>query len=195
MSRMVFLLEERSMKTLLDNLLPRLMPGISFICIPHEGKQDLEKSIPRKLRAWHEPETAFVVVRDNDGGDCVALKQKLKTLCKEAGRPDALVRIACQELEAWYFGDPAAMANAFEKSHLAKIGKKSRYRDPDTIQQPSKEIMKLIPEFQKISGARQMASHLSRDKNRSRSFQVTMDGITNIFKSLQNKRFLSQGKK
>lgn len=47
MSRIVFLLEERSMKTLLDGLLPRFLPGISFLCIPHEGKQDLEKSIPR----------------------------------------------------------------------------------------------------------------------------------------------------
>ena len=42
MNRIVFLLEERSMKTLLDGLLPRLMPDGAFICIPHEGKQDLE---------------------------------------------------------------------------------------------------------------------------------------------------------
>jgi len=46
MRRVVFLVEERSMKTLLDGLLPRLIPGRSFICIPHEGKQDLEKAFP-----------------------------------------------------------------------------------------------------------------------------------------------------
>jgi len=69
MSRVVFLLEERSMKILLEELLPRLVPGMPFICIPHEGKQDLEKSISRKLRAWREPGARFVVVRDNDGGD------------------------------------------------------------------------------------------------------------------------------
>ena len=28
---------------------------LSFLCVAHEGKQDLEKSIPRKLRAWREP--------------------------------------------------------------------------------------------------------------------------------------------
>jgi hypothetical protein len=84
MNRMVFLLEERSMKTLLDGLLPRLMPELPFICIPHEGKQDLEKSIPRKLRAWREPGARFVVVRDNDGGDCHALKQRLVALCNDA---------------------------------------------------------------------------------------------------------------
>jgi len=185
MSRMVFLLEERSMKTLLEGLLPRLMPEMPFICIPHEGKQDLEKSIPRKLRAWREPGARFVVVRDNDGGDCHALKQRLVALCNDATYSDVLVRIACQELEAWYFGEPAAMAEAFGNDRLTEIGNKSRYRDPDAIQQPSKEIVKLIPEFQKISGARRMASHLSRTGNRSRSYQVMMDGIERIFASMQ----------
>ncbi len=182
MSRVVFLLEERSMKTFLDGLLPRLMPEMPFICIPHEGKQDLEKSIPRKLRAWREPGVRFVVVRDNDGGDCYALKEKLVALCKDAGRADALVRIACQELEAWYFGQPAAMAEAFGNDQLVDIGNRSRYRDPDAIHQPSKEIVKLIPEFQKISGARRMAAHLSRDGNHSRSFQIMMDGIERLLK-------------
>ena len=35
------------MAVLLDGLLPRLYPGLPFQCIPHEGKSDLEKSIPR----------------------------------------------------------------------------------------------------------------------------------------------------
>ena len=51
MRRIIFLLEEYSMKVLLDGLLPRLVPGLQFLCVPHEGKQDLEKSVPRKLRA------------------------------------------------------------------------------------------------------------------------------------------------
>ena len=186
MSRMVFLLEERSMKTLLDGLLPRLMPEMPFICIPHEGKQDLEKSIPRKLRAWREPGAHFVVVQDNDSGDCHALKQRIVALCNETQRPDALVRIACQELEAWYFGEPTAMAQAFGNDQLSVIGNKARYRNPDAIQQPSREIVKLIPEFHKISGARRMASHLSRNGNHSRSFQVMMDGIERMFASMRH---------
>lgn len=181
MRRIVFLLEELSMKTLLDGLLPRVMPDVSFICVPHEGKQDLEKSIPRKLRAWREPGACFVVVQDNDGGDCRELKQRLAELCHAAGRPDTLVRIACQELEAWYIGEPEAMARAFENPRLAGIGERARYRDPDAVMQPSKEIVKLVPEFQKISGARKMAACLSRNGNRSRSFNVMMDGIERIF--------------
>ncbi len=185
MSRIVFLLEERSMKTLFDDMLPRLIPGIEFICIPHEGKQDLEKSIPRKLRAWSEPDARFVVIRDNDGADCHQVKDRLVSLCDDQVRDRVLVRIACQELEAWYFGEPAALAEAFENRNLKKIGNKSRYRDPDSIQQPSRELARLIPQFQKISGARRMASRLSRDGNRSGSFQVMMDGIERLYASIQ----------
>lgn len=184
MSRIVFLLEERSMKVLLDGLLPRLIPGISFICVPHEGKNDLEKSIPRKLRAWREPGVHFVIVRDNDGGDCHTVKQKLAALCATGGRTDTLVRIICQELEAWYFGDSAALAKAFDKDRLNEIGNKTKYRAPDKIQKPSKEIVKLIPEFNKISGARLMARYLSREKNRSHSFQVFLAGVEHMFENI-----------
>ena len=34
------------MKTLLDILLPRLFPDLLFQCVPHDGKNDLERSIP-----------------------------------------------------------------------------------------------------------------------------------------------------
>lgn len=172
------------MKTFLDDFLPRVIPGLAFICIPHEGKQDLEKSIPRKLRAWNEPSARFVVLRDNDGRDCRDLKRDLSTLCAHVGRSDVLIRIACQELEAWYFGDPTAMAEAFEDTTLSRIGKKARYRQPDAIAHPSKELERLVPSFQKISGARTMARFISCDRNVSRSFQVTMNGIKRAVESI-----------
>ncbi len=57
--RLVFLVAELSMKALLDGLLPRLMPGWvverDFMCVPHEGKSDLDTSAPRKLREWQFP--------------------------------------------------------------------------------------------------------------------------------------------
>ena len=177
MRRLVFLLEERSMKVLLDGLLPRLFPDLAFLCVPHEGKQDLEKSIPRKLRAWREPGVRFVVLRDNDGGDCQALKGQLRALCHSGGREDTLIRIACQELEAWYLGEPEALAEAFDKDQLRPIGRRARYRDPDAVVRPASALAELVPEFQKVSGARRMASRLSRERNRSRSFQVLIEGI------------------
>jgi Domain of unknown function (DUF4276) len=177
MSRIIFLLEERSMKVLLDGLLPRLAPNLRFLCVTHEGKQDLEKSIPRKLRGWREPGVRFVVLRDQDAEDCYSLKERLVSLCEAGGHSKALVRIACQELEAWYLGEPLALARAFGNRQLRKIGSKARYRDPDAVVRPSDEIEKLVPEFQKVSGARRMAVHLSRNGNRSRSFHALMNGI------------------
>ena len=93
MSHIVFLLEEPSMKILLEGLLPRLFPGLNYLCIAHDGKNDLDKSIPRKLKAWNDPQVRFVVLRDNDNGDCVQLKQRLRGMCAAAGRPETLVRI------------------------------------------------------------------------------------------------------
>lgn len=180
MSQIVFLLEEYSMKALLEGLLPRVFPDLSFLCVPHEGKQDLEKSIPRKLRAWKMPGVRFVVIRDKDAADCSVLKDELIALCQEGRRNDTLVRIACHELEAWYLGEPDALADAFGDDRLREIGSKARYRDPDAVVRPSDELSILCPAFQKVSGARLMARHLSRTRNRSRSFQVTFAGIERI---------------
>lgn len=168
------------MKSLLEGLLPRIFPDIMFQCIAHEGKDDLEKSIPRKLRAWREPGVRFVVLRDQDQGDCISLKQRLSDICEDAGRPDTLVRIVCYELESWYLGDPNALAEAFGKNHLRSISRRARFRDPDSVQQPSNELERLLPEFQKVSGARKMANFLSRERNTSVSFQVFISGIDRL---------------
>jgi hypothetical protein len=180
MSRLIFMLEEPSMQILLEILLPRLFPDLPFVCIPHEGKTDLERSLPRKLRAWRQPDDLFVVMRDNDGGDCKALKSALAAMCAAAGRGDTLVRIVCQELEAWYFGEPIAMANAFGMPQLGNIGQRAGFRDPDAISRPSRALAALHGPFQKIDGARKMAHHLTYGRNRSRSFRAMVEGIAKI---------------
>jgi hypothetical protein len=148
--------------------------------VAHEGKRDLEKSIPRKLRAWREPGVRFVVVRDNDGGDCFILKERLAGLCHEAGRQDTLIRIACQELEAWYFGEIKALAKAYNRPELNNLSKRARYRNPDMLQRPSVQLARLVPEFQKVSGSRLMGPHLSDDGNQSHSFQSFINGVQRI---------------
>ena len=165
------------MRALLDGLLPRLFPGLQFRCVPHEGKSDLERSIPRKLRGWREPGVRFAVVRDNDGGDCHALKDDLRGLCRAGRRDDTLIRIACQALEAWYLGEPDALADAFGREAVRRIGQQARFREPDAVSRPSEAVEELAPEFQKVSGARRMAQHMTRERNRSTSFRVFMAGI------------------
>jgi len=180
MNRLVFLVEEPSIKVLLDGLLPRLFPTLDFKVVEHEGKSDLEKSIPRKLRGWQEPGIRFVVLMDADNKDCIALKQKLAKLCAEAGRPDTLIRIVCQELEAWYIGDPEALAAAYDDTGLRTIGGKAGFRDPDTVVKPSRRLVEICPRFQKVGGARLMAPHLRYERNRSRSFKTLIDGVNRL---------------
>ena len=166
------------MADLLNVLLHRLFPGLAFRCIEHEGKQDLEKNVPKKLRAWREPGVRFVVMRDQDSADCHAVKARLKARCDEGGRADALVRVVCRGLEAWYLGDVESLALAFPESAgrlRRKLGKRP-YRDPDTVRAPSKVLADLIPEFSKRSAARAMGGRLTRS-NRSRSYRVFLEGV------------------
>lgn len=174
------------MKILLEGLLPRLFPGLPFLCLSHEGRQDLEKSIPRKLKAWREPGVRFVVVRDQNGADCRRVKAALVQLCRSTRRRGVLVRVVCRELEAWYVGDPVAVARAFPEAPERALRQlvTSRYLNPDVVVRPSDAIARLIPGFQKRSGARRMAGVLSRN-NRSRSFQVFVEGIEGLYASMQ----------
>lgn len=164
------------MQVFLDGLLPRLFPSLPFKCVPHEGKSDLERSIPRKLRGW-EPGVRFAVVRDNDGKECHALKDALRALCEAARQPNTLIRIACQELEAWYLGEPEALADAFGDQSLRNLGQKKGFRDPDAVPRPHEVLERFVPEFQKVSGARRMAQHLTRERNRSTSFRIFLAGV------------------
>ncbi len=179
MNRLVLLLEEESAQVLLDSLLPRLFPSLSWLCLPHDGKTDLDRAIRKRLPAWREPGARFVILRDNDGGDCHALKQSLVKLCG-ARKSEVLVRIACQEIEAWYFGEPEALAAAYGRTDLLTIGGRKSFRNPDAIRNPAAVLERLIPDFRKVDGARRIAPHLSRERNRSRSFQIFLAGVESI---------------
>ncbi len=187
--RLVFLLEEPSMKNLLEGLLPRLFlgweSGTHFLCVPHQGKSDLDLSIPRKLSAWRIPGDRFVIVRDNDNADCREVKARLLSLCAQNGRPETLVRLVCQELEGWYLGDLAALAMAYGEARLDTSALRKRFRTPDEWQKPSVELERLIPTFQKGSGARLMGLWLGQAQdNRSRSYQVFLEGVTRMAKEM-----------
>lgn len=174
--KLVFFLEERSMKELLDGILPRILPeGVAFQTIPHQGKSDLAKSLPIKLRAWNEADTAFVVVHDQDSNDCVQLKQSLTELIAGFGKR-VLIRIPCHELEAWYWGDLAAVSKAYGRD-LTPLGRKRNYRIPDQIVNPKRELKRYLPEMGQIDGARRIAPHMDIAANTSYSFRVFTQGI------------------
>ena len=173
---LVFLLEEASMKTVLDIILPKILPeSVFFRTIAHSGKSDLEASIPHKLKAWRQPDTKFVIVRDQDSADCIQVKEALKKLVDPYNRP-VLIRIACRELESWYFGDLQAVSKAYG-ADVNQLSKKSKYRNPDAMGNPKDELLKLFPRHQQIDGARKIAVHMDIENNTSDSFNCFVSGV------------------
>lgn len=176
----VLLLEERSMKIFLDEFLPRVLPeGVQFRCIPHEGKKDLEKSIPRKLRAWRDPNARFIVLRDQDNEDCKEIKAKLLKLCADGAQPDAVVRVVCRALESWYLADLEAVDDAFGTKHAGKQNSR-KYREPQRLSAPDRELKQLVPCFRKSEGARLMAPRLRLDNDRAPSFRSFLGALARL---------------
>ena len=142
-----FLVEEPSAEAALKNLVPKLMgEDISFNIHVFQGKQDLLKNLPKRLRGyrhWLPYDRYIVVLIDKDQEDCAKLKQKLEQTAHDegfitrsnsgpAGKFQVINRIAIEELEAWFFGDVVALQRAYRR--VPKFLDKSRkFRNPDTI--------------------------------------------------------------
>lgn len=180
MKKLVFLLEEQSMKEVLEIILPQILPdGFCFICIPHHGKTHLRKSIKNKITGWREPNVHFVIVHDQDSAQCTDVKKELFTLASEAKRPDTLIRIACTELESWFLGDFDAIEKGFNVNLTAKKNM-SFFRDPDRIVNAKQELRKVIPTYQQINGSHTIAQCMIIEKNKSKSFQVFIAGVRRL---------------
>ena len=181
MKEIVFLVEEPSMKEFLKVILPKVIPdNVLYTIIHHEGKQDLEKSIPKKLRAFQQPETRFVVLIDQDSNDCLLLKNRLLELCQEGGRDNCLVRIVCHELESWFLGDLEAVGQAYNVNNLARRQREAKFRQPDRLSNPAQVLKLLVPQYQKISGARAVSKHMKLSENGSHSFSVFLKGLQKV---------------
>ena len=178
MTELVVLTEEPSACDLLEGLLPRLLPdGWSYRCFPYQGKQDLERRGPILVRAWQKPDAIFVVLRDQDSGDCRVVKQHLQNIFQVRGRRSPLVRIACRELEAWIAGDLQSFADEFDAAAARRAAGKAKFRDPDALGAPVAELRRFVPAYQKRDGARRMGLRLDPASNQSRSFRVFCDGV------------------
>ena len=182
---LVFFLEERSAKMMLRGLLPRLLDSeINEYYVVFEGKSDLENQIVKRIRGWLKKDTRFIILRDQDSGDCIKIKNRLLEKCREADKSNAIVRIACRELESWYLGDLAAVETGLRLSNLARHQNKAKYRAPDKQHDPCKMLQKLTKDkYQKVSGSRAIGSHLSLTNNRSRSFGVFISTLKQLQKA------------
>jgi Domain of unknown function (DUF4276) len=136
------LVEGPSEEAFLKEWMPRFLPSHQFKTIVHRGKgrlseamdaapdskkQGLLDQLPAKLRAYSrslDPSTDRVLVLiDADNEPCIDLKSRLSR-CHKNNAPDlvALFRIAVEETEAFYLGDRKAIARAFPKAKLRRLG-------------------------------------------------------------------------
>lgn len=175
---LVILTEELSMAEALKAVLKKLHVD-DYKIIPHQGVSDLERSLPRKLRAWRDPNARFLILRDNDMGACIARKRKLLEIISNAGKKDvSKVRIVCQELEAWFIGDVNALVSS---RYLTRpIPMRLQRCDPDQREKPSRDLSKLRQGYGKVIGAKQIAPHLDVNNNRSASFNATIAAIRHL---------------
>lgn len=120
-------------------------------------------------------------MRDQDAGDCGEIKKDLTTLCDASGKKHFLIRIACRELESFYLGDLPAVEEGLRLNGIASQQRKSRYRDPDAVVNPSAELARLTKgAYQKIAGSRAISQYLDLTENKSCSFRMLVSGIQNL---------------
>jgi len=188
-----FLVEEQSMKLFLEGLLPKVLPDPFYLyentfIRPHQGKQDLQRSIPIKAKALSNKNSSvlIVVIHDQDSNNCKLLKKDLVTLCKKGTCP-YLVCIACRELEAWYIGDVDALGKIYLNFKPKKYRDKKLFKNPDNCQ-ASEELKKVIPDFKKGYAAQHIASQMTISQNTSASFKHFISGLEKFLQNELKKR-------
>lgn len=95
----------------------RIPPGLTAKADP--AKRILLDQLPRLLQGYGRTPgiDAVVVVLDTDRRDCKAFLQELQSVAKQCDpAPNTMFRLAIEEMEAWYFGDRAALLNAFPRA-------------------------------------------------------------------------------
>ncbi len=194
----VFLTEEESAEVALRILWPKLNGIDTLDVIRHQGKPDLLKKLPSRLRAyrkWLPADWRIVVLVDlDDWVDCRQLKTDLEETAAAAGfatrssadsdEPFQVInRLAIKELEAWFFGDVEALVQAYPRIPPT-LGEKAKYRDPDEIRftwEALEQVLRRAGYYSagmpKREVARRVARFMDPDRNRSKSFQVFRDAV------------------
>lgn len=171
----VFLTEEESMKTALETLISQrwssAIAGVNWIVLSFQGKSDLEKNIVPKMKSWNYGTPHFVILRDQDGGDCHAVKFALCKLAERGGRPFT-VRVVCNELESWFLGELDAVEQAYPESKASKQRNIAKFRDPDSLGNANQELEKLVQVAGKVGRAKAIVRFFDPGKCISKSFKV-----------------------
>ncbi|MBO8093443.1 MAG: DUF4276 family protein [Prosthecochloris sp.] len=192
------ILEEPSAEAAMRLIMPKILAGRAEVnYINMRNKSRLLQELPARLRGYKEQirsgaDIRIVVLIDRDSDDCEALKSRLEQMAYEAGlatrsRPlengqfFVVNRIAVEELEAWFIGDPEALRAAFTSLRRVEIPKS--FKNPDTNgtwEQLHRFLKKqgiYRGHYPKIEAAKSIARHMDVSRNASRSFQQFVKGV------------------
>lgn len=188
------LVEEPSMKVMLEALLPKLLRPTDALprIIDFQGITALFEGLPAKLKAYRghvPPGRRIIIVCDRDKADCRQRKQRLEDIVAAAGlhtraHPhydrtyQVLTCLAVEELEAWFLGDPAAIRQAYPKVKPAAF---RDCTDPDAVPDAAEKLRDILrgakeldaaaTKLPKVATARRIAPHLDPEANASASFR------------------------
>ena len=194
-----FFLEEESAAEALKLIVPKILSndvGSDFHFF--QGKQDLLGKLPTLLKGykpWITNDWRIMVLIDEDREDCRELKAKLeeaahnagfvtKSSASQEGDFQVINRLVIEELEAWFFGDIEALRTAYPRVSR-NLQYQAKYRNPDAITGGTYEALERLLRrlnyhkggLPKTAVAQNIAPHMEPNRNRSRSFQVFVEGL------------------
>ena len=207
-----FLVEDRSGALLLQEVLPKILgcQGEPHYWRLHSYKgigripkgltkggdpanRILLDQMPRILKGYSQTPgiDAVVVVLDVDRRNCGEFLTELRDIATNCGLPDTMFRLAIEEMEAWYFGDPTALKAAYPKAKADVLGKYSQDSVCDTWETLAdaiypggsaaiKTIGWPLPGQVKCEWATKIAPLMNVDFNDSPSFCKFRDGVRRL---------------
>jgi len=174
----VIFVEEASAFEIVRALSHKLGLSARVTILKHQGSGDLKKSIATKIRSDPFAGSKFLILCDADGKDCKALKAELMQEVPPAKRANSLIRIVCQELEAWYLAQPKALLTA---GALARqIPKAILNANVDAIPDPKRTFRRFAHEKGQIERARRIGPRLDVEVGKSSSFRHFVLGLRKL---------------
>jgi hypothetical protein len=206
------LVEDSSGEKLLQHLLPQLLgnsntwrvhaykgmgrvpKGLGVQADP--AKRILLDRLPKLLRGYGKTPgiDGVVVLLDTDDRNCSSFLKELKQLVQSCHpAPPTLIRLAIEEIEAWYFGDSEALLRAYPRAKRDVL--KGYVQDSvcgtwemlaDAVYVGGAAALKKagwpLPGQVKHQWAESIGPYLALDRNRSPSFCKFRDGLQRLAK-------------
>ena len=170
----------------------RLPQGLSATADP--AKRALLDRLPGILKAHGKTQgiDAVVVVVDSDRRDCRVFLAELKALLHQCQpTPNALFRLAIEEIEAWYLGDRNALLAAYPRAKKDVLARYQQDGICDTWELLADAVYKggansvkkagwPLPGNIKHEWAQKIGPHMDPARNLSPSFCKFRDGLRGL---------------